>query len=154
MEQTEKKEDVDLQPSRSHVVSEREKAMRELQTMKNLSFFNAGEQIVTFTPTGKVLVNPKFSTTAAAQAFWTAVKAVQPDPQIVQQELVIGDAPGAVWENQVWDAAARLQDQQAKCLRGEHEYAEKPNGLPISEDFDGGISYVCKHCRCLFVERP
>ena len=48
--------------------------------------------------------------------------------------------------------------QQVKCLRGEHEAVEDKDGplymvkIRAAHPLDG-IAYVCKHCRCLYVER-
>ncbi len=52
-----------------------------------------------------------------------------------------GDPSIAVEESQVW-----------KCLRGEHEAAETV--YVASLHTPGRVAaYVCKHCRCVFVEK-
>jgi hypothetical protein len=44
-------------------------------------------------------------------------------------------------------------DQQQKCLRGEHEIemSESPNWVTTNRGELNAL--VCKHCRCLYVEK-
>lgn len=45
-----------------------------------------------------------------------------------------------------------LSERQRKCLSGEHE----PMDCGIIQEVEGlsGLVYACKHCRCIFVEKP
>lgn len=44
----------------------------------HIEFRIEGETVVTIKPDGSVIVNPKFTTTEAAQVFWEAVVALKP----------------------------------------------------------------------------
>lgn len=46
-----------------------------------------------------------------------------------------------------------LKMQAAKCLLGEHEADESRRLLPTITVLPGEFAEVCKHCRCLFVEK-
>lgn len=47
----------------------------------------------------------------------------------------------------------QVTEQQQRCLRGEHEVLILANGADLEIMRRPAFVYVCRHCRCLYVER-